>query len=88
VSRLSHSTVLIDRFDEIDSRFASLELDLDVERRRECVIMVLNNWPEIVAQLWCGGFRCRLLASASVNCVPICHGTGASRVAGDIVYRL
>ena len=52
VSRLdSRSTVLIDRFDEIVSRYVPLEVDPDEERRRECAVMVANNWPEIVARL-------------------------------------
>ena len=52
VSRLdSRSTVLIDRFDEIVSRYISLEVDPDEERRRECAVMVANNWQEIVTRL-------------------------------------
>jgi hypothetical protein len=58
VTRLdSHSTVFIDHFDEIVSRYAPLELDPDVERRRECAVMVPNNWPQIVARLSGDGER-------------------------------
>jgi Methyltransferase domain len=52
VSRLnSRSTVLVDRFNEIVSRYISLEVDPDDERRKECAAMVANNWPEIVSRL-------------------------------------
>ena len=52
VTRLdSRSTVLIDRFDEIVSRYALLELEPNMERRKECAAMVPNDWPKIVAQL-------------------------------------
>ena len=52
VSRLDwRSTVLIDRFDEIVSRYVSLEVDPDEERRTECGDMVADNRQEIVTQL-------------------------------------
>jgi len=52
VTRLdSRSTVLIDHFDEIVSRYALLELEPNMKRRKESAAMVPNNWPEIVAQL-------------------------------------
>jgi hypothetical protein len=52
VTRLdSLSTLLPDRFDEIVSYCSSLELDRDVERRKECAIMVPNNWGDIIARL-------------------------------------
>jgi hypothetical protein len=52
VSRLdSRSTVLTDRFDEIVSRYLSLEVEPDEERRRKCALMVANDWQEIVIRL-------------------------------------
>jgi hypothetical protein len=52
VSRLdSRSTVLTDRFDEIVSRYLSLEVEADEERRRKCALMVANDWQEIVIRL-------------------------------------
>jgi hypothetical protein len=47
----SRSRVLIERFDEIVSRYVALEVDPDEQRRRECAVMVANNWQEIVARL-------------------------------------
>ena len=47
----SRSTVLIDRLDEIVSRYVPLEFEPNEGRRRECAVMVANNWPEIVARL-------------------------------------
>jgi hypothetical protein len=52
VSRLnSHSTTLINRYDEIVSRYISRKLDPDEDQRRNCAAMVANNWPEIVTRL-------------------------------------
>ena len=52
VSRLDpHSTVLIDRFNEIVSRYISLDVDPDESLRRNSAGMVPNNWEEIVARL-------------------------------------
>ena len=47
----SRSTVLMDRFNEIVSRYASLQVDPDESRRRRLAIMVRNNWEEVVARL-------------------------------------
>ena len=43
--------MLIDRLDEIVSRYVPLEFEPNEGRRRECAAMVANNWPEIVARL-------------------------------------
>jgi hypothetical protein len=52
VSRLnSHSTILIDRYDEIVSRYISRKLDRDEDQRRNCAAIVANNWLEIVTRL-------------------------------------
>jgi hypothetical protein len=52
VTRLNpRSTVLIDRFEEIVSRYASLEFEPDIERRKKCAVMVPNDWSGIVARL-------------------------------------
>jgi hypothetical protein len=52
VSRLdSRSTALTDRFDEIVSRYLSLEVEPNEERRRKCALMVANDWQEIVIRL-------------------------------------
>lgn len=47
----SRSRVLTDRFDEIVSRYVSLKLDSDEVRRKECAVMIANNWSEITARL-------------------------------------
>jgi hypothetical protein len=52
VSKLnSRSRVLTDRFDEIVSRYISLKLDPDEGRRKECAVMIANNWSEIKTRL-------------------------------------
>ena len=52
VTRLDgRSTVLMDRFNEIVSRYASLQVDPDESQRRRRAVMVANNWEEIVARL-------------------------------------
>jgi hypothetical protein len=47
----SRSTVLTDRFDEIVSRYLSLEVEPNEGRRRKFALMVANDWQEIVIRL-------------------------------------
>jgi hypothetical protein len=46
-----HSTMLLDHFDEIVSRYVSLEFEQDEAKRRDSAAMIPNNWFAIKARL-------------------------------------